>query len=414
MSDNGIGYNGNGHANGHGHAKGAIDPPVLVPFDPSLRERGNHRGAKPKRIGFVFGTRPEAIKLAPVIAACRELPGVEPVVCVTAQHRDLLDQVLGLFDVEPDEDLDLMTEGQTLAGFASKALDAVGAWLESQRLDYVLVQGDTTSAFMGAMAAFYRKIPVGHVEAGLRTYRKYEPYPEEANRRLTDHVAELHFAPTELAASNLRAEGIDPGSIHFTGNTVVDAVMQVREMVGRDGLIPPVSMAPERALVTATIHRRENFGTPLRRICGALGTLVERNEQVEVIIPVHPNPNVRPVIMRELGGKDRVRLIDPPNYLQFIALLMASDVVLTDSGGVQEEAPILGKPTLVLRQVTERPEGVDAGAARVVGDGPENIVSEIERLLEDDEYYRGFAQARSPYGDGRASERIAHILRDAR
>jgi UDP-N-acetylglucosamine 2-epimerase (non-hydrolysing) len=413
MRNNGNGHNGNGH-NGNGHTDAAIDPLVLVPFDPSFRERGSYRGARPRRIGFVFGTRPEAIKLAPVIAACRELPGLEPVVCVTAQHRDLLDQVLGLFDIEPDEDLDLMTEGQTLAGFASKALDAVGAWLESQRLDYVLVQGDTTSAFMGAMAAFYRKIPVGHVEAGLRTYRNYEPYPEEANRRLTDHVAELHFAPTDLAASNLRSEGIDPGSIHITGNTVVDAVMQVREMVGRDGLVSPVPMASDRALVTATIHRRENFGTPLRRICGALGTLVERNEQVEVVIPLHPNPNVRPVIMRELGGRDRVRLIDPPNYLQFIALLMASDIVLTDSGGVQEEAPILGKPTLVLRQVTERPEGVDAGAARVVGDVPENIVSEIERLLEDDEYYRGFAQARSPYGDGRASERIAHILRDAR
>jgi UDP-N-acetylglucosamine 2-epimerase (non-hydrolysing) len=263
------------------------------------------------------------------------------------------------------------------------------------------------------MAAFYRRIPVGHVEAGLRTYRKYEPYPEETNRRLTDHVADLHFAPTELAASNLRAEGIDPTSIHITGNTVVDAVMQVRDMIGRDGFVPHVPAMPQRTLVTATIHRRENFGAPLRQICGALGSLVERNEHVEVIIPVHPNPNVRPVIMRELGGRDRVRLIDPPNYLEFIALLMASDVVVTDSGGVQEEAPVLGKPTLVLRQVTERPEGVDAGAARVVGDTPETIVAEIERLLEDDDYYRGFAMARSPYGDGRASDRIAHILRDA-
>lgn len=379
-----------------------------------MRNGNGHRAADrpPKRVGFVFGTRPEAIKLAPVIAACRDLPGLQPLVCVTAQHRALLDQVLGFFDIEPDEDLNLMQDGQTLSGFAARALDAVGGWLESEELDCVLVQGDTTSAFMGAMAAFYRKVPVGHVEAGLRTFRKYEPYPEETNRRLTDHIADLHFAPTELAASNLRAEGIDPTSIHITGNTVVDAVMQVRDMVGRDGLAAPVVLVPERSLVTATIHRRENFGTPLRQICGALGTLVERNEKVEVVIPVHPNPSVRPVIMRELGGMDRVQLIDPPNYLQFIALLMASDVVVTDSGGVQEEAPVLGKPTLVLRQVTERPEGVDAGAARMVG-APEAIVPEIERLLDDDEYYRGFAQARSPYGDGRASERIAHILRDA-
>jgi UDP-N-acetylglucosamine 2-epimerase (non-hydrolysing) len=348
-----------------------------------------------------------------VIAACRSTTDLEPVVCVTAQHRALLDQVLGLFDIEPDEDLNLMRDGQTLAGFAARALEAVGGWLESEDVDCVLVQGDTTSAFMGAMAAFYRRVPVGHVEAGLRTFRKYEPYPEESNRRLTDHVADLHFAPTELAASNLRAEGIDPRSIHITGNTVVDAVLWVRQMVGRDGLVPPVPVAPERTLVTATIHRRENFGAPLNRICGALGTLVERNQNVEVVIPVHPNPSVRPVILRALGGRDRIRLIDPPNYLQFIALLMASDVVVTDSGGVQEEAPVLGKPTLVLRQVTERPEGVEAGAARVVGDAPETIVSEIERLLEDDEYHRGFAQTRSPYGDGRASERIANALRDA-
>jgi UDP-N-acetylglucosamine 2-epimerase (non-hydrolysing) len=378
-----------------------------------MSEGANGQGPSPKRVGFVFGTRPEAIKLAPVIAACRELQGLEPLVCVTAQHRELLDQVLAFFDVEPDEDLDLMRDGQTLAGFAAHALDTVGAWVETQDLDCIIVQGDTTSAFMGAMAAFYRKVPVGHVEAGLRTYRKYEPFPEEANRRLTDHVADLHFAPTELAASNLRAEGIDPHSIHITGNTVVDAVMHVREMVGRDGLVPPVPLTPEHNLVTATIHRRENFGSPLLQICDALGTLVERNERVEVVIPVHPNPQVRPVIMRELGGVERVRLIDPPNYLQFIALLMASDIVVTDSGGVQEEAPVLGKPTLVVRQVTERPEGVDAGAARVVGDAPEKIIAEIERLLEDAEYYQGFAQARSPYGDGKASERVANVLRDA-
>jgi UDP-N-acetylglucosamine 2-epimerase (non-hydrolysing) len=407
MSDDATGHRAG--ANGNGRTKDTSTSPAMAAF--AVKPTG--RSAAPKRIGFVFGTRPEAIKLAPVIAACRDLPGLEPLVCVTAQHRELLDQVLGFFDIEPDEDLDLMRDGQTLAGFAARALDAVGGWLETQDLDCILVQGDTTSAFMGAMAAFYRKIPVGHVEAGLRTYRKYEPFPEEANRRLTDHVADLHFAPTELAASNLRAEGIDPHSIHITGNTVVDAVMHVREMVGRDGLAPPVPLTPEHILVTATIHRRENFGAPLRQICDALGLLVERNEQVEVVIPVHPNPQVRPVIMRELGGIDRVRLIEPPNYLQFIALLMASDVVVTDSGGIQEEAPVLGKPTLVVRQVTERPEGIHAGAARVVGAAPEKIIAEVERLLGDNEYYQGFAQARSPYGDGKASRRVANILRDA-
>ncbi|TMK83273.1 MAG: UDP-N-acetylglucosamine 2-epimerase (non-hydrolyzing), partial [Actinobacteria bacterium] len=247
----------------------------------------DRRRRGPRRVGFIFGTRPEAIKLAPVIAACRELPELYPVVCVTAQHRELLDQVLGLFGIEPDEDLDLMQDGQSVAGFASRALEAVGAWLEGQRLDCVVVQGDTTSAFMGALAALYRRVPVGHVEAGLRTYRPYEPFPEEANRRLTDHIAQFHFAPTGLAAANLRTEGVSPSSIHVTGNTVVDAVLHVRDLVGRGGLVPPVPIAPDRAVVTATIHRRENFGAPLRRICGALGTLVERNKGVEVVIPVH-------------------------------------------------------------------------------------------------------------------------------
>jgi UDP-N-acetylglucosamine 2-epimerase (non-hydrolysing) len=412
---NGTGHNGH-HANGNGsgrHAngngKGHHDAGSNGHRDLLL---GPWSDEPAKRIGFVFGTRPEAIKLAPVIAACRETPGLQPVVCVTAQHRDLLDQVLSFFGIVPDEDLDLMRDGQSVSGFAARSLTAVGEWLDRQRLDAVLIQGDTTSAFMGALAAFYRKIPIGHVEAGLRTHQKYEPFPEEANRRLTTQLADLHFAPTEAAAANLLGEGIEPSSVHVTGNTVVDAVLHVRDMVGRDGLVPPVPVAAERSLITATIHRRENFGQPLRRICGAIGELVDRNESLEVVIPVHPNPQVRPVIWEELGGRDRVRLIEPPNYLQFIALLMASDVVLTDSGGVQEEAPVLGKPTLVLRRVTERPEGVEAGAARVVGDVPETIVSEIERLLEDDEYYRGFATPRLPYGDGQASRRIAGILRD--
>jgi UDP-N-acetylglucosamine 2-epimerase (hydrolysing) len=365
-----------------------------------------------RKVGFVFGTRPEAIKLAPVIAACREVPGLEPLVCVTAQHRELLDQVLGFFGIEPDEDLDLMSRGQTLSGFASQALSSLSLWLDRHELAALVVQGDTTTTLMAGLAAYHRQIPVAHVEAGLRTYRLYEPWPEEGNRRLTDHLARWHFAPTESAAANLLSEGLGPGSVHVTGNTVVDAVLHVWELAIQTGVAPPAPIGPGQRVITATVHRRENFGEPLRRICRALRLVVEREPNVDLVIPVHPNPNVRPVVHQLLGGRERIHLIEPPGYLEFVALMAASDLVVTDSGGVQEEAPILGKPTLVLRRVTERPEGVTAGAAIVVGDRVETIVPEIRRLLGDADYYRTFARSRSPYGDGHASQRIAHILRD--
>lgn len=367
------------------------------------------------RIGFVFGTRPEAIKMAPIIAACAAAPGLQPIVCVTAQHRDLLDQVLSFFGVEPDEDLDLMRDEQTLSGFTARALSAIGNWLDREDLAALVVQGDTNTTFAASLAAYHRQIPVAHVEAGLRTGTMYEPWPEEGNRRMTDHVATWHFAPTEAAAANLLREGLGPASVRVTGNTVVDAIMHVRDMVERHGVQPPARIDPGRRVLTVTSHRRENFGEPLRRICRAVRSIADEHPDVQVVFPVHPNPNVRSVVFRELAGHDRIDLIEPPGYLEFVALLVASHLVLTDSGGVQEEAPVLGKPTLVLRRVTERPEGVDASAAIVVGDSEDRIVREVRRLLLDDAAYAFAAQPRSPYGDGHASVRIIDtIQRDLR
>jgi UDP-N-acetylglucosamine 2-epimerase len=364
------------------------------------------------RIGFVFGTRPEAIKMAPIIAACATAPGLQPVVCVTAQHRDLLDQVLTFFGIEPDEDLDLMRDGQTLTGFTARALASIGTWLDREDLSALVVQGDTNTTFAAALAAYHRQIPVAHVEAGLRTGELYEPWPEEGNRRLTDHLSTWHFAPTEAAAANLYREGLGPGSVRVTGNTVVDAIMHVHGLVRAHHVAPPVRVDDGCRLITVTSHRRENFGAPLRRICRAIRTIVERHADVRVVFPVHPNPSVRGTVLRELGGRDRIELIEPPAYLEFVALLAASHLVMTDSGGVQEEAPVLGKPTLVLRRVTERPEGVEASAAIVVGDSEERIVRETHRLLTDAEAYRLLARPRSPYGDGHASNRIVDAIRD--
>ncbi len=364
------------------------------------------------RIGFVFGTRPEAIKMAPVIAACANTPGLQPVVCVTAQHRELLDQVLTFFGIEPDEDLDLMRDEQTLSGFTARALASIGTWLDREDLAALVVQGDTNTTFAGALAAYHRRIPVAHVEAGLRTGEMYEPWPEEGNRRMTDHLATWHFAPTEAAAANLLREGLGPGSIRITGNTVVDAVVHVHDLVRRMGVRPPAHVRPGARLITVTTHRRENFGEPLRRICRGIRTITEEHPDVQVVFPVHPNPSVRAVVFRELAGRDRIELIEPPGYLEFVALLAASHLVLTDSGGVQEEAPVLGKPTLVLRRVTERPEGVDADAAIVVGDSEDRIAREVHTLLTDTAQYARLARPRSPYGDGHASIRIVDAIRD--
>ena len=363
------------------------------------------------RVMFCFGTRPEAIKLASVI---RELAGspreFQPVVLVTAQHRHMLDQVLRAFEIRPDHDLDLMRPGQSLADVTVGVLRGVERVLRRVRPDMVMVQGDTTSALAAALAAFYQQIPVGHVEAGLRTRDKYSPYPEEMNRRLVSSLADLHFAPTRTARENLLREGVPRGRIHVTGNTVVDALKAMRR--SRVAWYVPVldKIAQEQRVILVTAHRRESFGPGFERICRALRTLAERNPDVEVVYPVHLNPNVRKPVRRILGGVSRVHLIKPLDYLPFVRLMERSYLILTDSGGIQEEAPALGKPVLVMRDVTERPEAVEAGTAKLVGTDPNVIVSATERLLCVGAAYRKMARARNPFGDGRASARIAGAL----
>ena len=361
-----------------------------------------------KRVLTIFGTRPEAIKLAPVILELEKHPeGIENLVCVTAQHREMLDQVLEWFRVEPDYDLDLMQPGQGLAEFASRALVAIDQVLQEVRPDVVLVQGDTTTVIMAALAAFYQRIPVGHIEAGLRTGNRYNPFPEEINRRLTGVLATYHFAPTERAAAALRAEQMPEESIFVTGNTVVDALlMTVRRPVG---LALDLGL-DNRRLILVTAHRRESFGPPFESLCLALRNLAERNADVEIVYPVHLNPNVRDPVRRILAQQPRVHLLEPLRYEQFAHLMAQAYLILTDSGGIQEEAPVLGKPTLVMRETTERPEAIEAGTARLVGTDQVRIMAEAENLLHDEGAYHTMAQAGSPFGDGRAAERIVNIL----
>lgn len=355
----------------------------------------------------VVGTRPEAVKLAPVIHALRAArPRLVPVVCATAQHREMLDQVLMLFGIRPEIDLDVMRGDQSLTFVTTEVLTRMGEILRSRRPALVLVQGDTTTTMAASLAAFYERIPVGHVEAGLRTADRYSPYPEELNRRLTTQLAEIHFAATELAARTLCAERVDPRNVYLTGNPVVDAILWVRERIAA-GASPHDS---SRRVLLVTAHRRENFGDPIRRICRALRTIADRHPDVEIVYPVHPNPNVTGPVRELLGGHERIRLVAPLPYDQFVALMDRSYLVLSDSGGLQEEAPVLGKPVLVLRENTERSEAVAAGATRVVGTDAERIVAEAERLLSDGEAYAAMSRARSPFGDGRAAERIAAIL----
>jgi len=360
---------------------------------------------------FCFGTRPEAIKLAPVIHELARHPKeFEPTALVTAQHRHMLDQVLRVFDIRPDHDLDLMRPGQSLADVTVGVLRGVERVLRRVRPDMVMVQGDTTSALAAALAAFYQQIPVGHVEAGLRTRDKYSPYPEEMNRRLVSSLADLHFAPTRTARENLLREGVPRGRIHVTGNTVVDALKAMRR--SRVAWYVPVldKIAPEQRVILVTAHRRESFGPGFESICHALRMIVERNPHVEVVYPVHLNPNVRKPVRRILGGVSRVHLIKPLDYLPFVRLMERSYLILTDSGGIQEEAPALGKPVLVMRDVTERPEAVEAGTAKLVGTDAETIATATERLLCVGAAYRKMARARNPFGDGRASARIAGAL----
>lgn len=368
------------------------------------------------RVLSVFGTRPEAVKMAPVIKAFEWHPGkVVSRVCVTAQHRQMLDQVLDLFDITPDYDLDVMRDDQSPAQVAAAVLNGLESVLQSERPDWVLVQGDTTTVAAASLAAFYARVKVGHVEAGLRTWDKRQPFPEEINRRVAGAIADLHFAPTAWARDNLLREGVPPETIHVTGNPVIDALLMVADKPYDSESGPLAGLPWERRIILVTAHRRENFGRPLESICAALLDIAQRYRgEVHIVYPVHLNPNVQEPVYRLLGGQPGITLLSPLDYLSLVYLMKRCFLVLTDSGGIQEEAPGLGKPVLVLREATERPEGVEAGTVRLVGADRERIVAETVRLLEDAEAYRRMAQAVNPYGDGHAAERIVRVLLDGK
>jgi UDP-N-acetylglucosamine 2-epimerase (non-hydrolysing) len=364
------------------------------------------------KVMTVFGTRPEAIKLAPVINRLTERADrLHSIVAVTAQHREMLDQVLHLFAITPDYDLDLMRAGQSPFEITAQALMGLKPILEVEQPDIVLVQGDTTTVLAASLAAYYLKIPIGHIEAGLRTYDKFQPFPEEINRRLTSALADLHFAPTPVARDHLLRENIPDDCIYVTGNTVIDALLSVahRPYTFRSAPLGGLAFDQSRVLLV-TAHRRENWGRPIQNICTAIRCLVADFSDVTVVFSVHKNPIVRQIVNTELGGVDRVHLLEPVDYEPFVHLMKRAHFILTDSGGVQEEAPSLGKPVLVLRDVTERPEGVVAGTLRLVGTDTERIIAEATRLLTDPGAYMTMAQARNPYGDGHAAERVVDLL----
>lgn len=365
-----------------------------------------------KRVMVVFGTRPEAIKMAPLVHALKAHPELDPVVVVTAQHRQMLDQVLDIFDIKPDADLDIMQHGQTLPDLTARIVQGMAPVITKLQPDIVLVHGDTSTTLSTALAAFYARVPIGHVEAGLRTGDMQAPWPEEMNRRLTSPLCALHFAPTVSSEANLLREGIAADIIHVTGNTVIDALLQVDDRL-RSSHALRASVASKfpfldtsKRLLLVTGHRRENFGDGFERICKALARLGARKD-VQVVYPVHLNPNVQEPVRRHLSGLENVHLIEPQDYLPFVFLMQQSHIILTDSGGVQEEAPSLGKPVLVMRDTTERPEAVDAGTVRLVGTDDTRIVAEIERLLDDANAYAEMSEAHNPYGDGQACSRIA-------
>ncbi|MGA2504146.1 MAG: UDP-N-acetylglucosamine 2-epimerase (non-hydrolyzing) [Anaerolineales bacterium] len=371
-------------------------------------------GVTKRKVLIIFGTRPEAIKLIPVFRELERRPEQFVTrVCVTSQQREMQDQVLTLFDVRPDHDLDIMTFDQTLGQITSRMIEKLDDILSKEQPDVVLVQGDTTTAFCGALAAFYHHLKVGHVEAGLRTGNKYAPFPEEINRRLVSRLADYHFAPTEHARNTLMEEGIPPSSIFITGNTVVDALLWVRDRIR---LSPPdlpegvKELMEGNRLVLVTGHRRESFGEGLKNICYAIRQVSEEFNNVMFIFPVHLNPNVRQPVNQILGHQHHVQLIEPLPYASFIWLMDQAEIVLTDSGGVQEEAPSLGKPVLVMREETERPEGIQAGNAMLVGTQQERIVKELTHLLKNPEARLKMAKVNNPYGDGKAASRIADIL----
>jgi UDP-N-acetylglucosamine 2-epimerase (non-hydrolysing) len=364
-----------------------------------------------------LGTRPEAIKLFPVINRLHAEQGALVTVCATAQHRLLLDQVLKFAGIVPDVDLNVMTANQTLDQLSARLMVGIGEVLDRVRPDRVIVQGDTTTAMIGALASYYRRIPVSHVEAGLRSGDLYAPWPEEANRKVVGSIADQHFAPTDRAAEALQRENVPTDQIFVTGNTVVDALLATKSLIDSDPRLASRwdnirTLHGNRRIVLVTCHRRENFGAGIVSVVEALVKVLER-EDVAVVLPVHPNPNVHDILEARLSHHPRVLLIDPQEYTDFVSLLSLAYIVLTDSGGVQEEAPTFGKPVLVMRETTERPEGIEAGTARLVGSNCTKITDETFRLLDDDDHYSTMSRAHNPFGDGRASERIVEVLLNA-
>ena len=360
----------------------------------------------------VCGTRPDTVKMAPVVNELKKhADQVDLVLAVTGQHREMLVQVLEAFDMRPDYDLGIMTARQTLFQITIRALEGLDKVIQEVRPDLVLAQGDTTTTFVTSLAAFYHRVAFGHVEAGLRTDNKYDPFPEEINRRLTSVLCDLHFAPTQLARQNLLGEGVHEANVFVTGNTVIDALLSIasRPHTFEDDRVRAAAESGKMILLTA--HRRENWGQPMRDICTAIKKVLAGNPEYTVLFPVHKNPIVRDVVFPELEGVDRVVLIEPPDYVPFVHMMKSADIILTDSGGVQEEAPSLGKPVLVLRKTTERPEGVEAGNAILVGTDVDMIVAETERLIGDQAAYNAMARVQNPYGDGRAAERIWEVIR---
>ncbi|MEE2962297.1 MAG: UDP-N-acetylglucosamine 2-epimerase (non-hydrolyzing) [Myxococcota bacterium] len=369
------------------------------------------------KVALVMGTRPEAIKLAPLVKKLEQAEDLKGIVCSTGQHKQMLEQVFKIFDIEPDFDLGLMQQNQTLTGLTSRALTTLSQLFQEEKPDIVVVQGDTTTAFTGALAAFYHKIPVAHVEAGLRTHNLHSPWPEEGNRSLIGRLAQLHFAPTQWSANNLRQENIADKDIIVTGNTVIDALLYVQEKLQSQELtidgIPSEVLKGNEQLVLITGHRRESFGDGFKDICNAIVKLSERHPDTHFVYPVHLNPNVRKPVFDILGNtaNQNIHLINPLEYEPFVMMMQRSTLLLTDSGGVQEEGPSLGKPVLVMRETTERPEGVEAGTVKLVGTDFNNIVETTTQLLEDRDAYEAMAKVKNPYGDGKASDRIVAEIR---
>lgn len=372
-----------------------------------------------KKVLSIFGTRPEAIKMAPLVHALQQHGGFDSRVCVTAQHRQMLDQVLDLFELKPDFDLDLMRDGQTLTSVTTRVLTGLAEVFEAFKPDAVLVHGDTTTTLAASLAAFYQKIPVGHVEAGLRTGDIYSPWPEEMNRRVTDAISAWYFVPTNESADNLTKEGIATEKITLTGNTVIDALLQVVKKLENDAELSAQLAArypfldANKHLILVTGHRRENFGEKFIQVCQALRQIAETRSDVQLVYPVHLNPQVQKPVNDVLQGVSNVHLIEPQDYLPFVYLMTRAHLIITDSGGIQEEAPALGKPVLVTRDTTERPEAVAAGTARLVGTDTAVIVAAVNELLDSQEAYQRMAQAHNPYGDGLASARIVQVLDEA-